>query len=241
MIEIIPAIDLIDGKAVRLCRGDYGNMKVYGDNPVEIARVFEDAGVKRIHVVDLDGAKISRPVNLGVLESIASAVDIQIEWGGGISDDTALESVFSAGATHAIVGSVAVRNMEMFETWLAEFGDRMILGADVNGDKVAVSGWTETSSMTIDRLLDRFIPCGLKNVITTDISRDGMLEGPATGLYRRLISAFPGICFTASGGVGSISDVIELERCNVKKVIIGKAIYENRITIDQIRQWLQNA
>jgi len=240
MIEIIPAIDIIDGHAVRLTKGDYDLKKVYDVNPVDMAKKFSDIGVNRIHMVDLDGAKVSHPKNLSLLEEVAASVDVEVEWGGGIYTSKDLKDVFSAGAAQAIIGSIAVKDQELLISWLNEFGNRIILGADTNSGKVAIKGWTETSSMTIDDLINRFAPYGLDSVICTDISKDGMLQGPAVDLYCRLISKYPDIVFTASGGVSSMNDIMELNDKGVKKVIVGKAIYENKISMEDIEKWSQN-
>lgn len=239
MIEIIPAIDIIDGKCVRLTKGDYSHKKCYDASPVEMAKRYEDCGVKRIHLVDLDGAKASKPVNLNTLEKISDSIGIETEWGGGIADQVALDSVFSAGADKAIVGSVAALKPELFEQWLISHGDRMILGADVKEGFIAVKGWQETAQLRIEDILQRFIPFGLSEVICTDISKDGMLEGPAFGLYTDLQSQFPLLSFTVSGGISSLKDVESLDALSLRKVIIGKAIYEKRISLEEISLWSQ--
>lgn len=241
MIEIIPAIDLIDGRCVRLTRGDYGQKKVYDGAPVEMAQCYADAGVSRIHLVDLDGAKAGSPCNLRTLEAVASAVPCELEWGGGISSPEALESVFNAGATHAIIGSIAALQPERFEEWLGRFGSRLILGADVRDGLVAVKGWTSLSQLGVEDLVQRFLPLGLKECIVTDISRDGMLGGPSSALYQRLQDAFPALSFTVSGGISSMDDIRSLDAMGLKKVIVGKAIYEERITLKDIALWSQNA
>ena len=241
MIEIIPAIDLIDGRCVRLTRGDYGQKKVYDGAPVEIAQRYADAGVSRIHLVDLDGAKAGSPCNLRTLEAVASAVPCELEWGGGISSPEALESVFNAGATHAIIGSIAALQPERFEEWLTRFGPRLILGADVRDGLVAVKGWTSLSQLSVEDLVQRFLPLGLKECIVTDISRDGMLGGPSSALYQRLQEAFPALSFTVSGGISSMDDIRALDAMGLRKVIVGKAIYEERITLKDIALWSQNA
>ena len=241
MIEIIPAIDLIDGRCVRLTRGDYGQKKVYDGAPVEMAQRYADAGVSRIHLVDLDGAKAGSPCNLRTLEAVASAVPCELEWGGGISSPEALESVFNAGATHAIIGSIAALQPERFEEWLGRFGSRLILGADVRDGLVAVKGWTSLSQLGVEDLVQRFLPLGLKECIVTDISRDGMLGGPSSALYQRLQEAFPTLSFTVSGGISSMDDIRALDAMGLKKVIVGKAIYEERITLKDIALWSQNA
>lgn len=240
MIQLIPAIDIIGGRCVRLSKGDYDSKKVYDALPADMARAYADCGVRRIHLVDLDGAKVSSPVNLKTLEQIASSVDIEIEWGGGIADSAALDSVFNAGATQAIVGSVAALRQELFEQWLVHFGaGRMVLGADVKGSQVAVKGWLETTALTIDDLLVRFMPAGLSQAIVTDIGRDGMLKGPNSALYEALQAKYKSVDFTVSGGISCMDDIRALDAAGLRKVIIGKAIYENRITLKEIEEWSQ--
>lgn len=235
MIEIIPAIDLIDGRCVRLSQGDYDRQRTYDASPLDMARRFADAGIRRLHLVDLDGAKAACPCNLHVLEAIASATDLDIEWGGGIKNREALSSVFSAGAGHAICGSIAVRQPDDFCAWLEEFGgERIILGADVREGCVAVSGWLKDSAQTVDTLIDAFLPYGLSEVICTDISRDGMLNGPSFDLYTRLQAAYPTVTFTVSGGISSMDDIRRLDVLGLPRVIVGKALYESRITLDEL-------
>ena len=241
MIQIIPAIDLMEGRCVRLTRGDYGQKKVYDGIPADVARQYAEAGVRRIHLVDLEGAKAGEPRNLKVLEAIASAVDCELEWGGGIANSEALGSVFSAGATHAIAGSVAALKPELFEEWQSLYGAAIILGADVRDGLVAVKGWTSLSQLGVEDLVQRFLPLGLKECIVTDISRDGMLGGPSSALYQRLQEAFPALSFTVSGGISSMDDIRSLDAMGLKKVIVGKAIYEERITLKDIALWSQNA
>jgi len=235
MIEIIPAIDIIDGKCVRLTQGDYRQKSVYTMTPLDMARSYANAGVKRIHLVDLDGAKAGRPCNLATLEAIASLGTPDIEWGGGIKCPDHLEDVFSAGASHAIISSLAVKDPHMMECWLRRFGgERIILGADIRNGKVSVNGWMEDSPLSIHDLLDRFIPSGLKEVITTDISKDGMLQGPATQLYVDLAKRYPDMTFTVSGGISSMLDILLLEGLGLQRVIVGKAIYEGHISLKEI-------
>ena len=241
MISIIPAIDLIDGRCVRLTRGDYSQKKVYDGNPADLARSYADCGVKRIHLVDLDGARAGAPHNLKTLEQIAKAVSCELEWGGGIKDDAALQAVFSAGASHAIVGSVAALQPDVFAEWLGRYGERMILGADVRDGFVAVKGWLEAAPVGIDELIAHFLPAGLKECIVTEISRDGMLQGPAAALYVRLQRDFPGLGITVSGGISSMADIRMLDALHLGKVIVGKAIYENHITLEDIKTWSQSA
>lgn len=243
MIRIVPAIDLIGGRCVRLTRGDYATKKVYDASPVETARRYADCGVQRIHLVDLDGAKASRPCNLSVLEQIAAAVSCELEWGGGIATTDDVERVFSAGATHAIIGSVAALQPERFEEWLSRWGSRMILGADVRQTegrwRVAVKGWQEEAPLSLDAILRRFAGRELREAIVTDIGRDGMLQGPTTGLYVQLQAAFPQVTFTVSGGVSSMDDIRALDAAGLRKAIVGKALYENRITLKDIALWSQ--
>lgn len=242
MIKILPAIDIIDGRCVRLTQGDYGKGKIYDASPVEMAERYADCGVTRIHLVDLDGAKLSSPSNLATLEKIASRCGVETEWGGGISDEKALRSVFDAGASKAIIGSVAALNPDLFRCWLELFGpDRLILGADVKEGKVAVKGWQESASTGIAELLEGFGDAALREVVCTSISRDGMLQGPDFKLYEELQSGFPGLEFTASGGISSMDDIRRLDSAGMPRVIVGKAIYEHRISLEDIRKWSQNA
>lgn len=242
MIEIIPAIDIIEGRCVRLSQGDYARTKVYDSSPVDMAKRYADCGVKRIHVVDLDGAKSSSPRNLKTLEKMAVGASVEIEWGGGIKSDESLRALFDYGATYAIVGSVAARTPELFAEWLRVFGgQKMVLGADVREGKVSVNGWQEDLGVTIEQLVDGFLPYGLSQVICTDISKDGMLEGPSFDLYTDLQSRYEGVDFTVSGGISSMADIERLNELRLRRVIVGKAIYENRITLKDIERWLLNA
>ena len=242
MIELIPAIDLIGGRCVRLTKGDYDSKKTYDASPADMAAMYADCGVKRIHIVDLDGARQSSPANLRTLEQIRNKVSIEVEWGGGIGDSRALTDVFNAGADCAIIGSVAALKPELFAEWLTvHSGRKMILGADVKNEMIAVKGWQETTSLWINDLIGKFVPYGLTQVICTDISRDGMLQGPSTGLYTKLQSLFPDIIFTVSGGISSMADITALNELNLRRVIIGKAIYEHNITLEEIAEWSQNA
>lgn len=235
MIQIIPAIDIIGGKCVRLSQGDYNRQTTYAATPVDMAKAYADAGITRIHLVDLDGAKAGRPCNLRVLEEIASSGFPEIEWGGGIKDRKGLEDVLDAGAGHAIIGSLAVKQPQLFEEWLGEFGGgKIILGADLRNGKVSVSGWLEDSPLTIHDLMGRFLPHGLTEVITTDISKDGMLSGPSTEMYLDLMKRYPGVTFTVSGGISSMEDIESLDRLGLPRVIVGKAIYEGRVTLRDI-------
>lgn len=242
MVEIIPAIDIIEGRCVRLSQGDYDQRKVYDASPVDMAKRYADCGVKRIHVVDLDGAKSSSPQNLKTLERMAVGASVEIEWGGGLKSEEALRAIFDYGATYAIVGSVAAQRRELFAEWLQMFGgEKMILGADVRQGKVSVNGWLEDLALSIDELIDGFLPYGLKQVICTDITKDGMLKGPSFELYTDLQSRYESVDFTVSGGIASMADIERAEKLHLRRVIVGKAIYENRITLKEIEQWLLNA
>lgn len=240
-IEIIPAIDIIEGRCVRLSQGDYDRRKVYDASPVDMAKRYADCGVRRIHVVDLDGAKSSSPKNLRTLEQMVVGAGVEIEWGGGIKSEDSLHALFDYGATYAIVGSVAAREPQLFAQWLARFGgEKMVLGADVRNGKVSVNGWQEDLAVTIEQLIDGFLPIGLSQVVCTDITRDGMLQGPSDELYVGLQGRYPSVDFTVSGGIGSMADVERLNEKGLRKVIIGKAIYENRITLKDIERWSLN-
>ena len=237
MINVIPAIDLIDGKCVRLTKGDYNLKKQYDASPLDMALRYQDIGIRRLHVVDLDGAKSSSPKNLHVLEEIATRTSLDIEWGGGIKSDESLRDAFNAGAGHLIIGSVAVSKPDLFVRWLGEHGgDRLILGADIHEGRVAINGWLEESEHTIDALIDRFIPHGLHEVICTDISKDGMLQGPTFDLYARLQAKYPEQDIIVSGGISKMDDIRRLNEMNLRHVIVGKAIYEGRITLEELRR-----
>ena len=236
-INIIPAIDLIDGKCVRLTKGDYSQKKQYDASPIDMALRYQDIGIHRLHLVDLDGAKSSSPRNLHVLEEIATRTSLDIEWGGGIKSDEALRDAFNAGAHHLIIGSVAVSRPELFARWLEQYGgDRLILGADVNDGRVAINGWMDQSEQTIEALIDRFRPNGLREVICTDIAKDGMLQGPSFDLYARLQAAYPELDIIVSGGISAMDDIYHLNEMNLRHVIVGKAIYEGRISLEEIRR-----
>lgn len=232
---ILPAIDIIGGRCVRLSQGDYNQQTQYETTPVDMVKQYVAHGFKRIHVVDLDGAKASCPQNLDTLSELAAVPGAEIEWGGGIKSVEALRAVLDAGAKYAVVGSVAAKQPELFELWLRMFGpERIVLGADVREGRVAVNGWQEEMDVTIDDLVDRFLKYGLSQVICTDISRDGMLQGPATELYVRLQKKYPKVDFTVSGGISSMADIHALKAAHLHRVIVGKAIYEGRITLDEL-------
>ena len=240
MIEIIPAIDIIGGRCTRLSQGDYATQKDYGGDPAEWARAYADCGVRRLHLVDLEGAKASAPKNLRTLEKIASLGLLRLEWGGGIKDDEALSSVWNAGADEAIIGSIAAKEPERMLSWLRRYGSRIILGADARNSKVAVSGWLEDSGIDLEELIGTFLPAGLKRAIVTDISRDGMLQGPSFDLYAGLQERFPDLAVIVSGGVSSLGDIRRADEMGLPGIVVGKAIYENRITLNDLKQCLQN-
>lgn len=240
-MELIPAIDLIDGRCVRLTQGDYDIKKVYEQNPVDMAKMYADCGVRRLHVVDLDGAKAKEPCNLRVLELLATNTTLDIEWGGGIKSTDALRAALNAGANRVICGSVAVDNRELFADWLQNYGaGHVILGADVRGRNVATHGWLKESQVSIDEIIGWFLPFGLKQLICTDISKDGMLQGPNFPLYVELKENFPTVDTTLSGGISSMDDIRKAHELGLHSVIIGKAIYEGRITLKDLELWLQN-
>lgn len=237
MTEIIPAIDIIDGKCVRLSKGDYNAKTVYDASPVDMVKRFLDYGFTRIHAVDLDGAKAGKPCNLGILEKMAVVPgDPRIEWGGGIKTDMDMRDCDNAGCCYAVIGSVAAKSPELFEKWLGEFGpERMILGADLRDGKVAVSGWLKDTDITIDDIISRFLPLGLSQAIVTDISRDGMLQGPSFELYTGLQKKYPEVIFTVSGGISSCADIEKCVELGLKRVIVGKALYEGHVSLPELR------
>lgn len=239
MIEVLPAIDIISGRCVRLSQGDYERCTVYDAAPDDMVRRFVDAGLPRIHVVDLDGAKASEPQNLAVLERMASVDGARIEWGGGLKSEQALTDLFNAGASYAVIGSLAVRNPGLMGEWLRGYGaDRIVLGADVRDGRIAVSGWLEDTSLTISALIDMLSPSGLTQVICTEISRDGMFTGPAFDLYDGLMREYPRMTFTASGGVGKMDDIVRLNEHGMSRAIVGKALYEGRISLADLTNYL---
>lgn len=237
MIEFIPAIDIIGGKCVRLTKGEYDTSKVYADNPLEMAKRFTDAGCRRLHLVDLDGAKSQHIVNYKVLENIASHTDLVVDFGGGIKSDFDAEIAFNSGASMITSGSIAVKNPDIFQNWLNRFGSsRLILGADARNGKIAVQGWQDSSEQEIVPFVKSYLEKGIKQVISTDISQDGTLAGPSVELYKRLMSEADGIYLIASGGVGNMAHIAELEEAGVPAVIVGKAIYEGHITFAEIER-----
>lgn len=239
MIEIIPAIDIIDGKCVRLSQGDYAQKKVYNENPLEVAKAFEGVGVRRLHLVDLDGAKAQHIVNYKVLESIASNTNLTIDFGGGLKGDDDLRIAFESGASMVTGGSIAVKNPAVFLSWLEKFGaEKIILGADVKNEKIAVGGWIETTEVELLPFVKGFMEKGVDKVICTDISKDGMLKGPSIDLYKKMLEEMPALYLIASGGVSSMQDIEQLAEANVPAVITGKAIYEGRIKMDDLARFL---
>lgn len=238
-IDIIPAIDIIEGKCVRLSQGDYDQKKVYNEDPCEVALMFQDAGIKRLHCVDLDGAKAKHIVNYKVLEKIASRTNLVIDFGGGLKSDDDLRIAFECGAAMVTGGSIAVKDPDTFLTWIDKFGaDRIILGADAKDEKIAVSGWQETTSQELIPFIGGFKQKGISKVICTDISRDGMLQGPAVDLYKKILAEYPDLYLIASGGVSSIDDIHRLNEAGVPAVITGKAIYEGCIKLADLAAFL---
>ena len=234
-MNIIPAIDIINGKCVRLTKGDYAQQKIYNENPVEVAKQFADAGLQRLHIVDLDGAKAGAVINLPVLEKIATAVNMVIDFGGGVKNITDVENILNAGASMVTIGSLAVKQPELLEEWLMEYGaDHFLIGADVLDEKIKISGWLEDGGINIFDFVGRLITLGVTNIFCTDITKDGMMGGPSIDLYKKIIVQYPEINLIASGGVSSIADIVQLNEIGCKGVIIGKAIYENLITLPDL-------
>ena len=232
---IIPAIDIINGKCVRLTKGDYTQQTIYNEDPVEVAKQFAGAGFKRLHIVDLDGAKAGKICNMAVLENIAAAVNMVIDFGGGVKQVSDVRSVLDAGASIVTIGSLAVKHPEILEEWLMEFGaEHFLIGADVLDENIKISGWLEDGGINIFDFVDRMTGLGVNQIFCTDISRDGMMQGPSIDLYKKIILQHPEINLVASGGVSNIDDVKKLEDTRCSGVIIGKAIYENRITLDEL-------
>jgi phosphoribosylformimino-5-aminoimidazole carboxamide ribotide isomerase len=238
MIELIPAIDIIDGKLVRLAQGDYAAKTVYSRDPLDVAKSFEDIGLTNLHVVDLDGAKAHHIVNTKTLEAIATRTNLIVDFGGGIKSDEDLTTAFECGATRVTAGSIAVQQPLLFLNWIGQYGgDKIILGADIKDGKIASMGWTEESDARWETFLESYVSRGVKRVISTDISRDGMMTGPSIELYKDMMALHPGLHVTASGGVSCINDVARLEETGVPAVIIGKAIYEGRITMKELETY----
>ena len=234
-MEIIPAIDIIDGKCVRLTKGDYAQQKIYNENPVEVAKEFEAAGIKRLHMVDLDGAKAGKIVNLKVLEAVAAQTKLVIDFGGGVKKITDVNDIVNAGAAMVTIGSLAVKHPEVLEEWLLEFGpDKFLIGADVLDRKIKISGWLVDGGIDIDTFIGKMLALGVRNIFCTDISKDGAMEGPSIDLYKDIMQTHTEIKLIASGGVSNFHDVIELKEIGCSGAIIGKAIYEGTVTLKEL-------
>ena len=244
-MRIIPAIDIIDGKCVRLTKGDYNTKKIYNENPLEVAKEFEDAGIEYLHVVDLDGAKASQIINHKVLEQIAIKTNLKIDFGGGLKSDKDLEIAFNSGANQITGGSIAVKNSAIFESWIEKYGsEKIILGADFypdnSGGKIATNGWQEESTLELIPFISAYQQKGVEYVICTDISKDGMLEGPSFDIYKQILSEVNNVKLIASGGISAFEELPKLAKNGCEGVIIGKAIYENKISLKQLEQFILN-
>ncbi len=238
-MTIIPAIDIIEGKCVRLTKGDYSQKTIYNEDPVEVALQFEDAGIQRLHLVDLDGAKAGEVKNWKVLEKIAGKTSLHIDFSGGISTQKSLEITFDSGARYASIGSIAVKDEFTFSGWLLAFGaGRFIIGADVKDEAIVIRGWTEKTSLTVFDLIEKYETKGVKKFFCTDVNKDGLLQGPATDLYTKIMNEHPSIDLIASGGITSTKEIEELREAGCSGVIIGKAIYENRISLNDLKRFL---
>ena len=241
MIELIPAIDIIGGQCVRLTKGDYDQKTVYRDSPAEVAKEFEEIGFKRLHMVDLDGAKSKHIVNSEVLRRVTTDTHLVVDFGGGIKTDEDIEKAFAAGASMVTIGSIAVTNPDLFMGWLEKYGaEHIILGADVRHGKISINGWKEDSAEDLLPFLKKYVDAGVKNVLCTEISKDGTLTGPAIELYQSIMTAYTGLHLIASGGVSSIDDIKALEAAGIPAVVFGKAIYEGKINLNELWDW-QNA
>ena len=239
MIDLIPAIDIIDGKCVRLSQGDYNTQKVYNESPLEVAKEFEANGIRRLHVVDLDGAKSSHIVNYKVLDQLAGHTSLTIDFGGGIKTDEDLTIAFEYGAQMVTLGSIAVKNPDLFKSWLHKYGaEKIILGADVKDNRISVNGWKEESQQELLPFLDGYTQEGIRKVLCTDISRDGMLQGPSIDLYKQIMAQFPDMHLIASGGVSGLDDIIRLDEAGIPAVVFGKALYEGRITLKDLKRFM---
>ena len=237
-IELIPAIDIINGQCVRLTKGDYDQKTVYSDSPAKMAKSFETLGFQRLHVVDLDGAKSKHIVNDAVLKAITTETNLIVDFGGGIKTDEDIEKAFAAGAAMVTVGSIAVTNPDLFMDWLEKYGaDRLILGADVRHGKISINGWKEDSDEDLLPFLKKYVDAGVKHVLCTEISKDGTLAGPAVDLYRRVMETYPTLHLIASGGVSSKEDIIALDAAGIPAVVFGKAIYEGKINLKELWDW----
>ena len=239
MIEIIPAIDLIDGKCVRLMYGDFDRKTVYSERPLEVAKRYEEIGIRRLHMVDLDGARSGRLANLAALECVANGTNLQIDFGGGIKSESDLASVFESGAAIATIGSLALKERDLFLSWLEKFGgDRILLGADQKDGKVAVDGWQMTTDAGVIDFLSDYVDQGLTRAFVTDIGRDGAMKGPSIAMYEEILSLIPSLDLIASGGVSSVKDIDELDRVGCSGVIVGRALYEGKITLEEVSRYV---
>ena len=233
---IIPAIDIIQGKCVRLTKGDYAQQIIYNDNPVEVAKQFEAAGIKRLHIVDLDGAKAGSIVNLKVLENVAAATDLVIDFGGGVKTIQDVSNIFNAGAAMVTIGSLAVKQPALLEEWLMEFGtDQFLIGADVLDGKIKISGWLEDGGINIFDFIGKMLSLGVTNIFCTDIAKDGVMEGPSVDLYKNILEQHPEINLIASGGVSKIDDILVLDALGCTGAIVGKAIYEGKVPLNPLK------
>lgn len=239
MIEIIPAIDIIEGKCVRLTKGDYDTKKVYNDDPLEVAKMMESYGIKRLHVVDLDGAKSQHIVNYNIIERIADHTSLVIDFGGGIKTNEDIDIAFASGASLVTIGSIAVKNPDLFCEWLEKYSPaKVILGADVKDGLISINGWKEEGDDRLMPFLQGYVEKGVENVLCTDISRDGMLEGPATELYTEIMGEFPDLHLIASGGVSCIEDIARLDEAGIPAVVFGKAIYEGKVKMEELAPFI---
>lgn len=239
MIQVIPAIDIIDGKCVRLTQGDYEQKKIYNEDPAEVAKEFEDAGIKRLHLVDLDGAKEKRIINHKVLEKIANSTKLIIDFGGGIQSDVDIQKAFDFGAKMITGGSIAVKNQEMFLGWLEKFGpEKIILGADAKDEMIAISGWQEATKVSVFDFIEEYLKKGIKYTISTDVAKDGLLQGPSFDLYEKMQAKFSDLQIIASGGVSEMKDLEKLNDQGVFGVIVGKAIYEGKIGLKELEKFI---
>lgn len=240
MIQIIPAIDILDGKCVRLQQGDYEAKTCYHDDPIEVAKEFERYGIQHIHVVDLDGARSKHIVNTPILKRMAAETSLTFDFGGGIKTDEDIELAFANGASQVTVGSIAVQNPDLFLGWLEKYGtDRIILGADAKDGQISINGWKEGSGIDLIDFLKKYIDAGVTRVLCTDISKDGMMKGPSIELYKQIMEQFPTLKLTASGGVSRIQDIEELNQVGIHSVVTGKAIYEGSLTLEEINQFIK--
>jgi phosphoribosylformimino-5-aminoimidazole carboxamide ribotide isomerase len=237
-MQIIPAIDLIEGKCVRLTEGDYAQKKIYNEDPLEVAKAFEGIGLMRLHLVDLDGAKAGEVVNWKVLEKIANNTNLKIDFGGGIKNEATLKTVLNTGATYATIGSLAVQNRNLFENWIQQFGPaQFMLGADVFDEKIAIGGWLEKTEINVYTFMQSYLDKGITQIFCTDIQKDGKLQGPSIELYKNILAQFPTLFFIASGGVSKLQDLTNLRTIGCSAAIVGKAIYENKITLAELSKF----